>query len=417
MEDPLNILHTVGFDALYPIIRAELTLRTALDTQRFLEAVDQVQQVVPQLTCRYQLTNNQFVPLPGEQEQTVHLVNRADEEVARQLDWERGPQWQLYLSPTKLVIYISHILTDGAGFKELLYLLAQAYRGEEISHLVNHTDIVAIRHLLTTHRSQPKENDDHPAHPLSLPALAGTAVDSRRYEVIHTKLSQVQFAHLHQTAKAAGLTINDVTMAAFGKAVQQFCETEQLALACPTDMRQYLAAPTQTELRVQNLTGRYNVQIPARRTDSVFTVASRLHTQMVKQKAELTFLESFRSMLAQLDQGASLAALQAQVEANYHVRDIAYTNLAIIDRRKLDFGGEEIANCFITGGFRQMPRYQIAVSSFAGELTLAANVIGTPVEIKLAQAVMEMMRLMLLTFTERGGFMKSKALHLSKNLE
>ena len=49
-----------------------------------------------------------------------------------------------------------------------------------------------------------------------------------------------------------------------------------------------------------------------------------------------------------------------------------------------------------------MPCYQIAVSSFAGALTLAANVIGTPVEIKLAQAVMEMMRLMLLTFTERG---------------
>ena len=98
------------------------------------------------------------------------------------------------------------------------------------------------------------------------------------------------------------------------------------------------------------------------------------------------------------------------------MRDIAYTNLAIIDRRKLDFGAGEIANCFITGGFRQMPRYQIAVSSFAGALTLAANVIGTPVEIKLAQAVMEMMRLMLLTFTERGGFMKSKALHLSKKL-
>ena len=52
-------------------------------------------------------------------------------------------------------------------------------------------------------------------------------------------------------------------MAAYGKAVQQYCGVETISLACPTDMRKFLAVDDQKQLRIQNMTGRYNMQIEA----------------------------------------------------------------------------------------------------------------------------------------------------------
>ena len=44
-----------------------------------------------------------------------------------------------------------------------------------------------------------------------------------------------------------------------------------------------------------------------------------------------------------------------------------------------------------------MPLYQIAVSTFRRHVNLVANVIGTPTEIKFAKAVMNQMKLFLLS--------------------
>ena len=51
----------------------------------------------------------------------------------------------------------------------------------------------------------------------------------------------------------------------------------------------------------------------------------------------------------------------------------------------------------MSGGFREMPKYQIAVSTFRKRINLVANIIGTPQEIWLARAVMNQMKLFLLT--------------------
>ncbi|MCG4806153.1 hypothetical protein, partial [Bacteroides uniformis] len=74
------------------------------------------------------------------------------------------------VSENKLVIYGSHILTDGAGFKQLLYLLAACYTKEQSMDIKNHTDIDGIKRLLK--QIKPTQlNNDHPQTPLSLPRL------------------------------------------------------------------------------------------------------------------------------------------------------------------------------------------------------------------------------------------------------
>ena len=89
MNDPLNILHTVGFDVLYPIVRAGISLQSPLDHQRLKRAVAKVHAVIPQLTQPYQLAGNQFVNAGFDVDDVLHFVDQIDESAAGKLDWEK----------------------------------------------------------------------------------------------------------------------------------------------------------------------------------------------------------------------------------------------------------------------------------------------------------------------------------------
>ena len=397
MADPLNILHTVGFQELYPIVRAELQLSSSLDQDRLIKAVQQVHQIIPELVRRYDLIHNQFVNAGFTVHDVVHFVDHHQERVAGDLDWQQQPQWAIYVSDQQLIVYGSHILFDGAGFKELLYLLAAAYNHPEQVQVRNHQDIDGIKRLVKQVPST-SNNNDHPKKKLFLPKLANPQSAAAKYQVIVQRISADQFQKLHERTHAVGITLNDLFMAAFGKAVQQYSGIDEINLACPTDMRQYLSDAEQDQLRVQNLTGRYNVGIKAPLDESLLDTAIHIHENMNVAKEQRAFLESFRTMLNNLAQGATVQELQSDVEQHYHVREIAYTNMAIIDEHRLAFDGIEVQKAILSGGFRRMPHYQICVNTFKKQLSLVANVIGTPEEIPLARSVMTMMRLYLLTF-------------------
>lgn len=399
MADPLNILHTVGFQELYPIVRAELQLSSSLDRDRLIKAVQRVHQIIPELVRKYDLNHNQFVNAGFTEDDVIHFVDCPKENVAGDLDWERQPQWAIYVSNQQLIVYGSHILFDGAGFKELLYLLAAAYNHPEQVQVKNHQDIDGIKRLIKQVPSTSK-NNDHPKKKLFLPKLANSQSAAAKYQMIVQRISADQFRKLHQRTHEAGITLNDLFMAAFGKAVQQYCGIDEINLACPTDMRQYLSDAEQNQLRVQNLTGRYNVGIKAPLDENLVATAMQIHEDMNEAKEQRAFLESFRTMLNNLAQGATVRELQRDVEQHYHVREIAYTNMAIIDDHRLTFNGIEVQTAILSGGFRRMPHYQICVNTFKNQLSLVANVIGTPEEIQFARSVMTMMRLYLWLYTK-----------------
>lgn len=395
MADPLNILHTVGFSAMYPMVRAEISLKYPLDHQRLTTAVTAVAKVVPELMQAYRIKDNEFYDIHADASSVLHFVDQMDESYAGRLDWETQPQWELYVTDHQLIVYGSHILTDGAGFKQLLYLLCSAYNADGDIDIENHQDISEIKELLRQIPAKPSTNNDHPTQALSLPGLVNDG-ESRQYAILQQSLTPSQFSQLHQWTHSSGVTINDAIMTAFAKAVQQCCGVSELNLACPTDMRQFLPEDQQKQLRIQNMTGRYNVSVPAALDEEFATTVAKVHEAMDQQKANYTFLESFRTMLTNLDNGASVSQLQKDVESHYHVRGIAYTNMAIVDDTWLQFAGDHVINCILTGGFRTMPHYQICACTFKGRLNLAANVIATEEEKHLAYAVMSLMRQYLL---------------------
>lgn len=388
--DPLNIIHTVGLETVAPVVRVELTFAQALDKPKFEQALHAVVGVVPELGCRYVLATNSYTPIDAP---LIHDAVANPDADARNWRLTEAPQLRVYWqSDQHLVIYISHVFADGAGAKELLYLIAQAYRdgGAALAGKTNSTDAAWLQAQVAKHQIQ-AAGADHPAKPLSLPALADDA--KKTYRVGHLTLSATTTQALIHAAKALGVTVNDVVMAAFGRSVQRFSDTSRIALACPTDMRQF--APDD-QRRIANFTSRYNFDIDAPDAEPFAAIVQRVHEAMVKNKQTRQCFDSIQDLLAQVHT-APLAELQQTVAANYHMRDIAYTNFGVLAQDQLDFG-VALNQVIMTGGFRTAPAYQTAVATYAGRLTLAFNMIGNETDYRFGIALLHLQELLIENF-------------------
>lgn len=124
--EPLNILHTIGLKELYPIIRISFFVNGNFDISRFKRAIILSSKVIPELFCKYSLADNSFIPVTDDLEGVMFTDIDPNLDIGR-WDLFADPQLRIYLNKQRVTIFISHILTDGAGSKQLLYLLAHAY--------------------------------------------------------------------------------------------------------------------------------------------------------------------------------------------------------------------------------------------------------------------------------------------------
>lgn len=390
--EPLNILHTIGLKELYPIVRIHFTVDGSFDLTQFKKAVEDCAKVVPQLFCRYRLADNSFVRVTDDLSQIVFENQDADEQIAK-WDLFKDPQLRIYLNSshdsTSATIFLSHILTDGAGAKQFLYLLAQAYNGK-LTDVKNHQDINWLKQLIKDHPVKVDPSVDHPAKPLALPKLASKGEQKRRTGKV--LLSQAETTRLVNAAHQQGVTLNDLFMAAFGRAVQRFSLTDRIALACPVDMRKFISGKPQ--LRIANHTSRYNFNIHSDISAPFAAAVKDVHLAMSKNKANFQCLTSVKSLVERY-QNSDLAQLQQSAEDNYHVRNIAYTNFGLIDGGRFQFNGCRISDFDMLGSYRRMPMFQVAESTFNGQIIFACAMIANTEEARLGQAVMLMMKDML----------------------
>lgn len=388
--EPLNILHTIDLDTLYPIIRCAVTFSNPIDLDRFKVALKQVGQIVPEIFAGYDLSENSWQIPDLNPDNLIHPLAATANVDAQKLDLLAGPQLNVYVQTIqkkqRLTFIMSHIFSDGAGFKQLLYLLADCYNHGEtaIQGLQNHTDLTALKTLVA--KRPPVQAVDRPKQPLFLPKLADDTPQT--FYVNGQQLSVSTSQRLHQWAKLKGYTLNDIFMAVFGRQIQLYCGAPDITLPCPTDMRQYLPASDQRQLRIQNMTGRFNVSLKDTLNQPLAAIIEAVHVQMAELKTQKAFTASIRHLLAQ-SKTDSIPQLQAIVQQNYSVRPIAYTNFGVIDADKFNFAGSPIDNLLMTGSFRYAPMYQAVFSTFRNQITVGFNMVGNPLEINFGNALLQ----------------------------
>lgn len=386
--EPLNILHTIGMDELYPVVRIHFTVQGDFHLDAFKWALVECARVVPELFCRYNLQDNSFVTVTDDLSDVLFTDVDPDKDSAR-WDLFNDPQLRVYLNSsatgTDVTIFLSHILTDGAGAKQFLSLLARAYNGESLTEVHNHQDIDWLRRLIADHPVDVKKGTDHPAKPLSMLNLANDNEQQCRRTRALT-LNRALTAALVKASHQTGVTLNDLFMAAFGQAVQRFSATDRIALACPTDMRKFI--PGTKQVRVANHTSRYNIDVPSDPERPFEEVVQTIHQAMAANKKKFQCLSSVKTLVDNYDR-YSLAELQQVCEDNYHVRSISYTNFGIVD---FALDGCTVTDFNMLGSYRTAPMFQVAVSTFADQIVLAFAMVGTTEEERLGWVVMEIMR-------------------------
>lgn len=150
-----------------------------------------------------------------------------------------------------LCIVINHMVCDGAGFKEYLYLLSAVY-----TKLLNGTDHFAEYHhgsrsakqiyrtLKLRDRlkifllpNQPQKNKKKIYFPLS------NAEDPRTPFILTHKLASDRFHLLKAYGKKYSATINDIILTAYYRALSKILDLkpdESLTIPCMVDLRRYL---------------------------------------------------------------------------------------------------------------------------------------------------------------------------------
>lgn len=383
--EPLNILHTIGMKQLYPIVRMQLIFTDKLDVTQLKRAIKLVTQAVPQLKSVYNLADNSWQVAERLVEQILVEIDDKTNPDALKWDLFKEPQLKIYDQHLKtgdvLYIYLSHILSDGGGFKQLIYLLADCYnRGEAaIKGMQNDQDINEIITAIGTASEKMPLRTDHPHENYFFPEVSKFEPETAKFEVHNFKIPAEFFSKMRQTAKLQTATVNDLFLTAYLRTLAYYCDQSQLSLACPTDLRQFLGQSAAQKLRVANFTARYNLTVAIDPNEPFATSLLKVHQEMQQLKRSKQFLSSITELLTKYQQQTP-TELRQIAEADYHIRPISYTNLGIVDEKRLQFNQAPIKECIFSGAFRRYPNYQVAFSSFKGDAQLVFNMIGTTQE-------------------------------------
>lgn len=375
---PTSLLHTNGFDKVYPSVLGVLRFSQPLDIPRLKEALNRLSLTVPQIFCRYEIGDNRFYPVITDSADLFYSLKRDETPYTFPIDYQKGPQlavfYQLNENGHQLTFIQSHIFADGAGLKEVMAYLVALYNDPDLAPKENHQDLQAILKNLPPVLSQNVKRADTSNISLHLPFPE--AKDTCYKEVHQLIYPKDRFAKLHKKSKKAAFTINDCLLTAYMRMLATYNPAaERLPLACPTDTRQFLNLAERKDLHIGNFTARYNPQ-PAIDIKESFTVSlTKVHAEMSLLKEEHQFLQSTLTLIENY-QTQSLEELRETAKQNYHARSIAYTNMQALQATNYTFAGTTLTDCFTAGAFRKAPMFQICFSTFEGRLNLVANVIG-----------------------------------------
>lgn len=369
-----------------------LTFDNHLNMAVLKKAVMQSTEKLPLLLCHFNETKNgaYWQESVFSADDLVFLVETTEPDaevnraLIRKLSTENGPQICFTIVRTtttdRLVVIMNHMLADGAGFKEYLYLLSETY-----SNLLENPAYNANLSLGSRSLSQIFKQFSHKEKKTILTKKAKNKTvhnpvfplqgDPENPKVIWTKLPKANFTQIIQYAKTQEATVNDVFFAAMAQTVHQTTSESELSIDCPIDLRKYL--PERKSLGITNLTA--NITCEINKNDDLNSLESTL--QAVKksldpQKNSLAPLRIYY-LLELIFKKKSYSFAKKASEKLYSIPKTSFTNIGIIEEDKLHFEGSTLTDCFICGSLKYAPFFQVAATTFRGELTLSTNLHGT----------------------------------------
>ena len=308
--------------------------------------------------------------------------------VVSRVDEGLGPQVRVCLlnsMPFAVALKMNHMVCDGADFKAYLYFLCDIYSrmmadpGYRPAAVTGDRSLGRVlkrfglrdrfKSLLVQHRENNLRGGAR------FPLSDDTEV---RPFILIRKLARKKTAALKNCGKAKGATLNDVVLTAYYR-----CLFQRLALRPGTELR----IPVMVDMR-------RHIE-KSRKLKSLTNLSSTVSTHLDLRPGE-HFEETLHRVKSIMDlkKGANLG-LNAFIKVGFIYRYlsdrianriarsmlrnplISMTNMHVLDSSQMSFGDLLPRDAFMCGSIKYKPHFQLAASSYEGELTLSVNLSGS----------------------------------------
>lgn len=339
-----------------------------LDISCLQSAIAQSCQYVPEILYTYDFARGRFID-------KGFIVGDTISHASDLPQWDLGkrPQLQIVMNDEekKMIIGMSHILTDGEGFLQYLYLLASLYSGHTPSFLLeNCRDISPV--LRNIHIGRPTEQTRHTRH-IAVPPLRENS-SGKQYFCLCSRIMPKDFSALYYKSRKQNVTLNDVFITAYSRVISRLHEIQTVVIPCPADLRRF--SSMSDKLSVANMTGIYRkIVVEIKPQHSFYETLSQVHIEMELQKSRYRCFVGIRP-LDYAFRKIPHPVMAQSIKWSYRLFPVSYTNFGRIDHTKLSFEGCKIKSCYTTGTYRLPPDFQLSISTFQSVCTLNCTLIG-----------------------------------------
>ena len=367
---PLDLMQFINTKYHEPFIHEWISFEGQLDPVRLKQSIHTLLDVFPILKCRYDSEKNLYVEREELTEVSLLRVSEEDNRtgfLTESLDMNEK-LIQFTISKNNLYLTVSHLVCDGSGFKQLLYLFCEIYNDSfdgESGHLMNR-DFSVLTSALKKQTGRTVK---------MLMAMMGNYKNKQIYEknqteipyVIEKDIEKDTMKKAYTMAKACGATLNDVFLTAYARTLVKKLELDRVNIPCTVDLRKYAAGET----GIANLTGTYNLNIKIKEGEAFRETLSKVTACMQKQKKTQNDIAGPMLLVSKYEK-TSLADFLKLYGGMDTSAFTDYTNLGILDNKKLAFRGADIIKAVGFSGMSKAPYFQAAVSSFKGITTITS---------------------------------------------
>lgn len=383
---PLDLMQYINTKYHEPFIHELIEFESKPDVVKLAGAIDKLINIFPILKCRYDAATNSFIENEIAGKGILKIADNADRETLLTQSLDMGEKLiQFTISRSFLVVTVSHLVCDGVGFKNLIYLLCGLYNGkdgDDYTYLMNR-EFSQVTHELKKSSGMTLK---------MLMNMLGGYKNKQVYEKVENEsvflvertLSAEVMSKVHSAAKKQGATLNDVFLTAYARAISGLYDREKINIPCTVDLRKYTSRPT----GIANLTGTYNLNVKIETHKSFAESLQDVSGKMQKQKKTKNDIAGPMLLVAKYEKSPLEKFLKLYVGMNTNaVTD--YTNLGKIDETKLTFDGATVKRAVGYSGLNKAPCFQIALSSYKGETTVSSMFVCGTDEKKKVERLMD----------------------------
>lgn len=375
-----------------PLIRCFARFNGHLNESAFKRAVDLSIGALPLIACCFDEKSHCWRKHGFTADSIVHSIEARNEDgaAARKLllssiDRTCEPQLKIFLvreeKSDTLCLIINHMISDGGGFKEYLYLLADLYSKCEkdmgyhaklqpsgkrnLNQLLQN---LSFKQKLGILFSKPQSHKPDPD--MILPIKGDLSSPTLVIYCIEKEL----FARIRSFAKSSHASINDMLLTAYIRALHRATGCNDITIPCPVDLRKYKKSGQ--SCGICNLTANYSCHVELTSDEPFGNTLKKVLDQMRAQKESNACLKGpmlFHMMFHLLPFG-TVRKLFYKISP---VPVTSYTNLGMINDEKFRFGDFAVENAFISTAIKKVPYFQLSVSTYGGCCTLTSSLYGT----------------------------------------